>query len=277
MHRKKELKVIRIPIPTPTLYPHTTTNCYLVGNEDECLLVDAGYDSEETKINLNKAIAQHQLAIPKKIILTHSHPDHALGVRQLTNWDAVVSFHKEEKSQTLEAIAPYKKISTLDDEDRMTIGGEQIIILHTPGHTPGHLGLYLPSSQILIAGDNIVAEGTTWIGPPDGDMTDYIQSLNRLKTLNISKIAPGHGNWVTKPYEQIEFVLSRRLFRESQIITLLKEHKQVTSRKLTEIIYESSIHPSVFNVAKLTIEAHLHKLVQEGVVDFIEPNYSLVV
>nr|WP_275411230.1 hypothetical protein [Bacillus sp. B15-48] len=58
---------------------------------------------------------------------------------------------------------------------------------------------------------------------------------------------------------------------------MLKEHKQVTSRKLTEIIYESSIHPSVFNVAKLTIEAHLHKLVQEGVVDFIEPNYSLVV
>ncbi|OLO36327.1 hypothetical protein BTR23_15765 [Alkalihalophilus pseudofirmus] len=260
------VKILRVPVPTPTLYPHTTTNCYVIGNERESILVDAGYDRKETRVEIEKVVNTNNLAQPKAIILTHSHRDHAPGVRQFIDWSPVVFCHENEKQEIKEAISPVTQLSFLKDGDIIKVGNTEIIIIHGPGHTAGQLNLYFPYEQILLAGDNIVAEGTTWIGQPDGDMSDYIQTLNRLKLLKLTKIGPGHGKWVENPYEQIEFVLSRRLHREKQIKSLLEEHNQLTSTQLTEKIYENTIHPSVFIVATKTIEAHLIKLIKEGVV-----------
>jgi endoribonuclease LACTB2 len=270
-----DVKIIRVPIPTPTLLPHTTTNSYLIGNAQECLLVDAGYDKPETRIELERAIIKHNLAKPRKIILTHSHPDHAPGVRQLMDWAPIVYCHQLEKQATLGAISPWKELSLLDDGDLLKVANEEIRILHAPGHTAGQLNLYIPSHQVLLAGDNIVAKGTSWIGPPDGDMSDYFQTLNRLKELKLQRIGPGHGEWILNTFEHIEFVLERRLQREGQIKDLLQEHKQLTLVDLTRIIYQQSIHPSVFEVAKITTEAHLIKLMKEGVVDQKDNFYFL--
>lgn len=275
MNKQIDLKVIRVPIPTPTLFPHTTTNSYLIGNDQECILVDAGYDKPETRIELEKSIKEHKLALPQKIILTHSHPDHAPGVRQLMEWEPVVYCHQLEKQTTFDAISPWKELSFLNDGDLLKIADEEIRIIHAPGHTAGQLNLYIPSQKVLIAGDNIVAKGTSWIGPPDGDMADYIQTLHRLNQLKICRIGPGHGDWILYPYEHIEFVLQRRLHRENQIKDLLNEHKKLTSVDLTTMIYEQTIHPSVFEVAKRTTEAHLIKLMKEGSVELNDTFYSL--
>jgi endoribonuclease LACTB2 len=269
------LKIIRVPIHTPTLLPHTTTNCYLIGNNQECILVDAGYDSLETKIELERAIRENGLTIPNSIILTHSHPDHAPGVRQLMDWSPVVYCHHLEKQASLAAISPWNDLSFLNDKDNIKVAGQDINIIHAPGHTAGQLNVYIPSKQVLLSGDNIVAEGTSWIGPPDGDMTDYLNTLNRLKQLKLTKIGPGHGNWVVNAYEHIEFVLNRRLYRENQIKSLLKQHLQLTSLHLTNMIYEKLPHPSVFEVAKRTTEAHLIKLMKEGFVTQQDSFYSL--
>ncbi|MBU8917449.1 MBL fold metallo-hydrolase [Bacillus sp. FJAT-29953] len=270
-----ELKIIRVPIPTPTLLPHMTTNCYLIGNAQESILVDAGYDQPETRSELEKALDENEIAVPETIILTHAHPDHAPGVCQLIDWNPVVYCHLLEKEETQSAISPWSNISFLKDMDILRIAGEEIHILHAPGHTAGQLNLYIPSQQILLAGDNIVAEGTSWIGPPDGDMGDYFKTLHRLQQLKISQIGPGHGEWVTTPYEHIEFVLNRRLYRENQIKDLLKEHQSLTSFDLTNLIYQDSIHPSVFEVAKRTTEAHLIKLINEESVIQHEEAYIL--
>ncbi|MGX6443224.1 MBL fold metallo-hydrolase [Neobacillus sp. K501] len=270
-----DIKVIRVPIPTPTLFPHTTTNSYLIGNGQECILVDAGYDKPETRIELEKSINEHKLAQPQKIILTHSHPDHAPGVRQLMEWEPVVYCHQLENQTTLDAISPWEKLSFLNDGDIIKVADEEVKIIHAPGHTAGQLNLYIPSQQILLAGDNIVAKGTSWIGPPDGDMSDYFETLSRLKDLKLTKIGPGHGDWVINPYEHIEFVLQRRLQRENQIRKFLKENNQLTSEDLTKMIYEQTIHPSIFEVAKRTTEAHLIKLMKEGSVELQDTFYSL--
>ncbi|MBV7504839.1 MBL fold metallo-hydrolase [Bacillus sp. sid0103] len=270
-----KIKIIRVPISTPTLLPHTTTNCYLIGNEKESLLVDAGFDQQDTRIELERAIKENGLATPNSIILTHSHPDHAPGVRQLLDWSPIVYCHHHEEQATLAAISPWDNLSFLNDEDIIKIADEEITIMHAPGHTAGQLNLYIPSKQVLIAGDNIVAEGTSWIGPPDGDMTDYFQTLNRLKQLRLSKIGPGHGKWVLNPYDHIEFVLNRRLYRENQIISLLKKHNQLTAVNLTQMIYDKLPHPSVFEVAKRTTEAHLIKLMKEGSVSLHDSFYSI--
>lgn len=272
----ENLKIIQVPIPTPTLLPHTTTNCYLIGNQNESILVDAGYDLPETRILLENEIKKHNLAIPNKIILTHAHPDHAPGVKRLMHWSPTIYCHMDEKVQTLDAISPVDNISFLTDEEVLNVAGNEITVIHGPGHTKGHLSLYLPSTLILIAGDNIVAEGTTWIGAPDGNMSDYIQTLRRLRNLKLSKIGPGHGDWVLKPYEQIDFVIKRRLEREEQIKQLLQKHGQLTSNQLTQLIYKDSIHPSVFEVAKRTVEAHLVKLMEESSVTLKDSIYSFI-
>jgi endoribonuclease LACTB2 len=272
---ESDLKVIRIPVPSPTLLLFTATNSYLIGNNQESVLIDAGYDQQETKSGLERAIMEHGLATPKSIILTHSHPDHAPGVRQLLDWSPAVYCHQLEKQAILTAISPWCNLSFLTDGDVFKVADEEITIIHAPGHSSGQLNLYIPSQQILIAGDNIVAEGTSWIGPPDGDMTDYLQTLRRLKELTISKIGPGHGEWVTNPYEHIEFVLNRRLQREGQIMALLNEHQPLTTTRLTEMIYPENIHPSIFEVAKRTTEAHLIKLMKDGGVIQQDSHYTL--
>lgn len=272
---ENKIKIIRVPIPTPTLKPHTTTNCYLIGNEQESILVDAGYDQQETKQELKKAIMENGLANPKSIILTHSHRDHAPGVRQLIDWSPIVYCHHNERQAIEEAIAPMNELSLLNDGDFIQIAGVGMTVIHGPGHTAGQLNLYIPSEEILIAGDNIVAEGTTWIGPPEGDMIDYLHTLNRLKKLKLTRIGPGHGEWVLNPYEQIEFIIQRRIYRESQIKSLLEKHKHLTSTSLTKMIYENTIHPSIFDVAKRTIEAHLIKLMKEGSVVLQNSVYSI--
>jgi endoribonuclease LACTB2 len=271
MQYGNDLKIIRVPIPSPTLLPYTATNCYLIGNDQESILVDAGYDQQETRIELERAIIENKLAAPKSIILTHSHPDHAPGVRQLMDWSPAVYCHQNEKQAALAAISPWTNLSFLNDGDIIRIADEEITVIHAPGHSAGQLNLYIPSKQVLVAGDNIVSAGTSWIG----EMTDYLQTLNRLKQLEISKIAPGHGEWVENPYEHIEFVRSRRLEREGQIKSLLKEHQPLTSISLTKMIYPENIHPSVFEVAKRTTEAHLIKLIKDGLVVQQDSNYSL--
>jgi len=273
--KENEVKVIRVPIPTPTLWPHTATNSYLIGNKFESILVDAGYDQQATKKELEKALKENGLAIPKSIILTHAHPDHAPGVRQLMDWSPIIYCHEREKEAVLAAIFPVNELSTLNEGDVLKIADTELAVIHGPGHTAGHLCLYIPAKQILIAGDNIVGKGTTWIGPPDGDMKEYIHTLQRFKQLKLTKIAPGHGDWVVDPYERIEFILNRRLSREKQIKSLLTEHKQLTASQLTKLIYKDTIHPSVFEVAKKTTEAHLIKLMEEGFVAVQDSVYTL--
>lgn len=124
------IKIIRVPVPSPTLFPHNTTNCYLIGNDKETLLVDAGYDQLETKIILEQTIIENRLATPKTIILTHSHPDHAPGIRQLMEWAPNVYCHQLEKQSTLDAISPWKKLSFLNDGDILKVAEEEIKIIH---------------------------------------------------------------------------------------------------------------------------------------------------
>ncbi len=272
---ESNLKVVRVPITTPTLYPNTESNSYLIGNDKECILIDAGYDQTETKVLLEQAITKHNLAIPRKIILTHGHKDHAPGVKQLTHWSPTVYCHEKERNMIKEAVYPFNQIVPVKDNEAFIIFDTKIFVLHTPGHTKGHLSVYIPSKKVLISGDNIVSEGTTWIGPPDGDMRDYLETLKKLNQLDIERIGPGHGDWVTAPYEKIQFVRKRRIDRENQIINLLKTNNNLSSEEITQLIYQDTIHPSVFGVASRTMEAHLLKLIQDGKVSKQGDRYSI--
>lgn len=279
MDKGNKIKVIRIPIPPPldmNLASFGKSNAYLIGNEKETILIDAGFNDSFSKEAITKAITDHRLAMPKKVILTHAHPDHAAGVHQLSDWSIEVYCHESEVYVVKKVIPDHVQIKQLENKDALHVDNVSLSIIHSPGHTPGHISIYIPSEEILIAGDNIVSDGTTWIGAPDGDMKDYMNSLIKLNKLHIKKIGPGHGDWVLNPHEQINFVINRRLKREDQIKSLLQKHGKLTSFELTNYIYKDTIHPDVFEFAKLTTEAHLLKLIKDQVVLEDNAKFSLL-
>lgn len=255
--------VHRLPVATPTLYPAVATNVYLVEDAGEVLVIDAGYENRETADFIIQYISRLNAGNVLGIVLTHHHRDHSPGARALADFfGCPILCHPFEAQTIEEKIAPRRIDSTLQDGDAIQVGNATITVLHAPGHTHGHLNLLLEQERVLFSGDNIVAEGTTWIGPPDGDLIAYLATLRRLQELQPALIAPGHGEIVRNPAEKIRFFIERRLEREQQILGLLAR-KPSTVDELVQAVYQNQVHPGVLWVAERTILGHLEKLQKE--------------
>jgi glyoxylase-like metal-dependent hydrolase (beta-lactamase superfamily II) len=149
-----------------------------------------------------------------------------------------------------------------------------LLVLHTPGHESGHCCFYDSADQVLFSGDHILGYGTSVIRPPDGDMTEYLRSLERLLEFNISLILPGHGPLVGKPEAKIKEYIEHRLQRERQVLDALRKGRE-TIGAVTEMIYVDVRGP-LKNVAEFSVQAHLIKLMREGKVKQEAGHYLLV-
>jgi endoribonuclease LACTB2 len=271
--------VHRLAVRSPTLFPATTTNVYVISHQGEAILIDAGYEQEDSTkeiIGYMESIGRPQV---KAIILTHYHRDHSPGAKALSaHFQCHIWAHAQEVENIHREISPYKVEKALTEGERIEIGGLPIFVLHTPGHTKGHISLWLEEEKILFVGDNAAGEGSVWIGPPDGDLTLYLQSLQRLKSFRAERLAPGHGQMIHDPDACIDFLITRRLERESQILELLQTSPLSVSH-LVDLIYKDQIHPSVRWAAERTIEGHLMKLLNEKRVQITSadrtPKYAL--
>lgn len=153
--------------------------------------------------------------------------------------------------------------------DRPLTGGETIAVgrmrldvLHTPGHAPDHLCFFLRERGILFAGDNVVGQGSSWVGPPDGDMAQYLESLRGLRELPARIVAPGHGPALDEPRARIQALIDRRLAREADITGLLARGP-ATVPELTEALYGGQVPDDVMEMARRTVLGHLVKLERE--------------
>jgi glyoxylase-like metal-dependent hydrolase (beta-lactamase superfamily II) len=268
--------VHRLPVTTPTLFPAVSTNVYLIVDQSEAVIVDAGYDDPASAQAIVSYLQSLGEVAVKGIVLTHHHKDHSPGAKRLVEQlQCPIVCHPFETESIEEQIHPYSITSPLEDGDTLQVGDVALLILHAPGHTRGHLNLWLEQERLLFTGDNVVGEGTTWIGPPDGNLTDYLSTLRRLQTLDPAIIAPGHGDMIRNPQEKIQFVIQRRLEREQQIIRLLTD-QPLTVAELTELIYQGQVHPSVMWVAERTVIGHLDKLMSESKVRQLGQHFQLM-
>jgi ribonuclease/clavin/mitogillin len=253
-----------LPVSTPTLLPAVTSNVFIVENNGQALIIDTGYDDANGAEQILEELKLLKIDYVVGIVLTHYHRDHSFGTKNLV--DALhcpVFCHRLEKEDVEKAIEPISVSRALDEGDTIQIGNKTLHILHTPGHTKGHVSLWAEQERLLFSGDNIVGEGTTWIGPPDGSLIDYLQTLHRFQSLKARRIAPGHGPWVDNPEEKIQFVIQRRLEREKQIIEHLSKGASTVEELLNQI-YKGKIHPSNHRAAEKTITGHLEKLIYEN-------------
>ncbi|MGZ4163164.1 MAG: MBL fold metallo-hydrolase [Tumebacillaceae bacterium] len=256
--------VHRLPVTTPTLFPATTTNVFVVTDGQKAVLIDAGYEHEDAHRTVVEYLESIGSPRVEAILITHFHKDHTPGAKYFSaHFGCPILSHPIEVPFVDMEIAPAKVTGTLEEGDIFAIGDLQLHVVHAPGHTHGCLNFWLPEDGVLFTGDNIVGLGTTWIGPPDGDLRAYLATLERLKTFDAKWIAPGHGEMIADVEAKIDFFIGRRLEREVQILGLLAGGP-LSNQELLTAVYQDTVHPSVVWVAERTIQGHLNKLVEEG-------------
>ena len=250
--------VRRITAGNPGMFTGPGTNTYLIGDE-EVTVIDPGPALHEHI----EVIIQASANI-KQILLTHTHPDHSPGTRLLQdNIDVPVFALITENSKDQDITFTPERI--LIDGEIIANEYYSIEVIHTPGHASNHLCYLLKDEKLLFTGDHIMDGSTVVIASPDGSMQDYIDSLAKLKEYDLNKIAPGHGELIDEPYAVVDWIIKHRFERESKVIDVLKQHNSGDLNTLVKDIYadvDSMLHP----VAKWSLESHLVKLIDEGVV-----------
>ncbi len=232
------------------------TNQYIVGKESG-LVIDVALSADS---NMDGIIEQAEaMGVKKidKILLTHIHSDHCGGALALRKrCGAKLGIHRSRKGYLGGEDFQY------DDNDRISFGNGELNVLHTPGHESGHCCFYESADKVLFSGDNILGYGTAVIHPPDGNMTDYMKTLERLLGFDISLILPGHGPLIGKAEAKIREYIKHRLEREQQVLGALRAGRN-TIGDITQMIY-ADVSAALQRVAEFSVQAHLEKLMREG-------------
>ena len=250
--------VRRITAGNGSVFTGPGTNTYLVGKE-EVTVIDPGPAMQE-HIDVITAAAPNI----KQILVTHTHPDHSPGVRLLKEKLDVPAYGmltNSSKNQD-QTFSPER---ILDDGEVFQEEEFSIEVVHTPGHASNHLCFILKEEKLIFTGDHIMNGSTVVIGPPDGNMKQYIQSLEKLKDYEIEKIAPGHGELLENPHEVADWIINHRLEREKKVFQALQEATKGTPDTLVEKVYDD-VDSSLFPIAKASLLAHLIKLEEDQLI-----------
>lgn len=264
MHSSSSIHTIFLP--TKTMPPAKGTNAYLIGTED-LILVDPGDPNPES---IEKILSEMKSIGGKRItdvIITHAHPDHYEGADGIFESTGARFLAHELTAQKISGSCKKAKIEVfLQDNQTLNLNGLKGTVIHSPGHSPESICLYLEGEKALISGDTIVGFGTVVISPPEGDMIQYLNSLRRLLTYQVERIYPGHGPVVEAGQAKIEEYIQHRLLREYQIIKELqsggksvKDLVKVIYQELDILIHGADLHER----AERSILAHLIKLEAE--------------
>ncbi len=239
-------------------------NMYLVG-DDGLTLIDAGFLGDPTISMILDAVGDRNL---ERILVTHGHRDHigsAAALREAKGCEILC--HELDFPLVEGRYGGLAPDGAIREHDRFRAGDFTIEVIETPGHSPGHVCFWIEKEGILLSGDLVVGSGTSLVGPPDGNMKKYMESLERVKGLNHSLILPGHGPVVKDTAAKMKELIEHRQLREINIAKVLS----TGPKSLTEMLnamYLGLIHPGLHGAAICTILGHLEKLIEEEKVDF---------
>jgi glyoxylase-like metal-dependent hydrolase (beta-lactamase superfamily II) len=258
--------VKRITAGNASVFTGPGTNTYLVGNNN-VTVVDPG-PALESHI---EAIVKASDSI-KQIIVTHTHPDHSPGVKLLQEAIDVPAYGliTDTTKDQDKTFSPEKLLS---DGDVLEEEEYSIEVIHTPGHASNHLCYLLKEEGLIFTGDHIMNGSTVVISPPDGNMKHYIQSLEKLKNYDLKTIAPGHGELMKDPQLVAEWIVKHRLEREKKVSDALREAGEGTPDSLVNKVYDD-VDSSLFPIAKWSLQAHLLKLADDGVVTMEKDSFT---
>lgn len=241
------MNIRNLTAPNPGPLTLSGTQTYLIG---ETAVLDPGPD-------ITSHLEAIRAAMPRleTILITHRHGDHAPGAVPLKGMTGA------------RIVAPENVLSDdvvdvrVHGGELLTIEGESIEVIATPGHTNEHV-CYLTANGDLFTGDTILGEGTTAIFPPDGHMGDYLRSLELLRSKNPKRIYPAHGPVRDDAVALIGEYIEHRLLRERQVLEAVESGARTVEEMRARIYPE--LDERLHKAAQIQIEAHLIKLREEG-------------
>ncbi len=271
---------VLVPVRTPTLAPATHTNCIVIGGP-EVLVVDPGspYDEEQELLDqaLDALVAGGQGTAgydgPRRVagvLVTHHHADHWGGAARVARRFDVPVYAHGWSAPRVGADTQLNGGETIALADEPAAPGRparpwRIEVLHTPGHTPGHLALYDRVSGTIVAGDLVSGLSTVVVDPPEGDMAAYVASIARLAELPATLLLPGHGPPIGGPAHRLAFYLEHRAWREARILAALADGPRALG-DIVPVAYADT-PPASHPIAARSALAHLLKLKAEGRVE----------
>lgn len=261
------------PLKTETLPPATHTNCFIVGKKEFIVIDAASKDAAELAKFfelIDSMIAAE--CILREIVVSHLHNDHFGGetilqkhLREKFGLEIPLSAH-EITAESLRGEVEFQKFITdeqvfvLKDETGETF---ELKALHTPGHARGHLAFYDESKNFLLSSDNVISTGSVVIAHPEGNLRDYLNSLERMKNLpGLRFLCGSHGAAVFNGKAKIEEFIEHRLTREKQILEAIAAGAR-TPEEITAKVYRG-LDEKLVRLAEKSVAAHLEKLSADG-------------
>jgi glyoxylase-like metal-dependent hydrolase (beta-lactamase superfamily II) len=258
--------IARVLAHNPSAFTYYGTQTYLIG-ESEVAVIDPGPDLPEHVNALEKAIGGRPVAA---IMCTHTHRDHSPASRPLAEATGAPIIGCAPLA--LETVGPradaaldgdYEPDLTLSDGDEVEVDGRRIVAVSTPGHTSNHLCFAYEGA--LLTGDHVMGWSTTVVVPPDGDMAEYMASLDKLRQRDDRIYYPAHGPAVTNPAQYVRHLVGHRMQREKQILALIGERP----RPIPDIVANAypGLDPRLVIAAGGSVLAHLLDLEKRGLVE----------
>jgi glyoxylase-like metal-dependent hydrolase (beta-lactamase superfamily II) len=249
--------VRRIVAPNAGLMTGPGTNTYLLGTS-EIVVLDPGPDDAAHLA----AILGAGPAPIRWIVVTHTHRDHsplALRLAGLTG-ARLIGLPPPADGRQDETFVPHEAPA---DGERLPLGDVVLTAIHTPGHASNCVCYLLPGERLLFTGDHVLEGVSPVILPPDGDMSAYMSSLDKLRAFDFEYIAPGHGAVMARGHRVVEALRLHRMTRETKVLRVMEAHGPATLERLTPPVYDD-VTPDRHPWARLTLEAHLIKLERDG-------------
>jgi len=251
--------VRRIVAPNPSMMTGPGTNSYLIGKAAVAVLDPGPVIGSHLEVIRSKAAAPI-----KWILVTHTHPDHSPAAAilagetgaELIGMSAVKGEHQD---------GTFVPDRLLADGDLIETDEFRLQAVHTPGHASNHLCFHHAGLNWVFTGDHVIDGSTVVINPPDGNMKHYLRSLERLRRLDCTAIAPGHGEIIHDPGRIIDWTIKHRLEREAKVLTAVKSNPDLTTTQLVPKVY-TDVDQKLYGWAERSLLAHLLKLADDGII-----------
>jgi len=249
--------VRRLTAPNPGVMTGPGTNAYIVGN-DTLALIDPGPAIEEHIEALLRLVGTRL----RWILCTHTHLDHspaASAIARATRAQRIGMPPPQDGRHD----AGFAPDWAMRDGERLQTPEFTLHAVHTPGHASNHLCYLLEEERTLFTGDHVMQGSTVVIGPPDGSMSAYLASLEKVAQLPLDRFAPGHGSVIENPQEEVRRLIRHRLGREQKVLSALRTLGRGDTASLVALAYDD-VSPKLHPVAQRSLAAHLLKLEEDG-------------